>query len=271
MEPPPESEQVVQLPVERVIPNPLQPRRRFDEAHIQALADSIRQQGVIQPVVVRPHPQQGGFYEIVAGERRWRAVKAMGRATLPVLIRPVEDKDLLETALVENLQREQLTPIEEAQAYRDLLELHGYTQETLSRRVGRERSTIANMVRLLALPAPIKARLEEGALTIGHARPLLALEDREAQENLAAEVIRRGLSVRETERLVKQFLQGRPSAPSSPLAETHPHYQAVETHLSRHFGTRIAIQQKNHQGTIEIQFYSLDDFNRLYDKLTGNE
>ncbi|MDH4121745.1 MAG: ParB/RepB/Spo0J family partition protein [Deltaproteobacteria bacterium] len=259
--------QISHLPVDRVLPNPLQPRRRFEEEKIAQLAVSIGQQGMIQPVVVRPHPAHPGSFEIVAGERRWRAAKHLGRATVPVLVRQIDDIDLLETALVENLQREALTPVEEAQAYRDLLELHGYTQETLAKRVGRDRSTIANMVRLLALPAPVRDLLEAGRLTTGHARALLALPDSERMTLLAQEVVAKDLSVRDTEKRVKQELDGPAPASSTPDKPVHHHYQTVMNDMARHLGTRVFIDQKNHQGKIEIEFYSLDDFNRLYDLL----
>ena len=271
LEPTPPAEQVTELPVAQIVANPLQPRRRFVQAHIQALAESIRHQGIIQPVVVRPQPGGGTGWELVAGERRLRAVQWLGRVTIPAVVRHIPDRDLLETALVENLQREQLTPVEEAQAYRDLLDLHGYTQDTLAQRVGRDRSTIANLVRLLALPQALQDDLEEGHLTIGHARALLPLEDVPRQLELGQRIVQEGLSVREVERLVKRLLAQQPPTPEPPAPPLDPAYTAVQHLLERRLGTRVAIHQQNHQGRIEIEFYSLEDFNRVYEMLSGKK
>lgn len=271
---------VVHVPLERIEPNPLQPRRQFDETRIRQLADSIAHQGVIQPLVVRPHPARARRFELIAGERRLRAMRLLGWATAPALVRSVADGQLLETALVENLQREALTPIEEARALRDLLQRHGYTQETLARRIGRDRSTIANLIRLLALPVPLQEDLEAGRLSAGHARALLTLRDPVMQIALRNEVLRRGLSVRETERWVRRQLEARPgAAPAAAGAEPEagepslsPEYRAVIQALERRFGTRVCVRPRDSGqpgGAVEIEFFSLDDFNRLYDLLMG--
>ncbi|MBI4081739.1 MAG: ParB/RepB/Spo0J family partition protein [Candidatus Lambdaproteobacteria bacterium] len=290
------------LPVERIVAGAHQPRRQFLPEQTEALARSIRSQGVIQPVIVRPHPQERGAYELVAGERRWRAVRALGWPTIPAIVRDIPEAGLLEAALVENLQREALTPIEEAQAYRTLLDGYGYTQETLARRVGKERSTVANLVRLLALPLAVQEDLESGALTIGHARALLALPEAASQLALRAAVLAEALSVRETERRVRRTLardgaKGREGEGAAPGGHPSPlggegqgvgtpgrsragagaalsgalQFQAVQEQLERRLGTRVAIAQgagaQQGQGTIRIAFYSLDDFNRIYDML----
>ena len=272
-----------QVPLERILPNAQQPRRRFDPAQTAALARSISAQGVLQPLLVRPHPARGGHYELVAGERRLRALRLLGWATAPVLVREIPDAGLLEAALVENLQREQLTPIEEAGAYRELLDRHGYTQETLAERLGRDRSTISNMMRLLALPPSVRDDLEAGRMTIGHARALLAVGDARLQQALRRIILGRGLSVRETEALVgREKLRvaagkGRPadksraggaSVPAPPLL--HPRWRELQDRLERRFGTRVAIEaEPGAGGTIRIEYADGDEFNRIYDLLLG--
>ncbi len=267
-----EGEQVVQVPVERIAPNPRQPRRRFDGVRLERLAESLRSQGVIQPIVVRPHPERSGRFELVAGERRLRAARLLGWKSLPALVRHVSGERLLEIALVENLQREELDPIEEALAYRALLNSHGYTQEHLARRLGRDRSTIANMVRLLALPQAVQEDLMEERLTVGHARSLLALADVAAQLAVRQEVLQRGLSVRATEKLVRAELGaaagGKPRPPAVALPD--PHLETVREALERRLGTRVRLaDHRDGLGKIEIEYYSVDDFNRIYDKLMG--
>ena len=268
-------ERVVELPVDRIAPNPLQPRRRFDTDQILKLAQSIRSQGVIQPIIVRPHPRVAGEYELVAGERRLRAIRHLGRTAAPALVRKISDRDLLEAALVENLQREQLSPIEEAQAYRELMRRFGYTQENVAQRVGKERSTVANMVRLLGLPHPIQQDLETGRLSVGHARALLPIGNPARQIAIRDAVISGGLSVRDTENLVKSEVigsGGEAAGSDRPnQARLDPQFQAVQDALERRYGTRVTIRQKQHQGRVELEFYSLDDFNRIYDLLVGRE
>ncbi len=281
-----EEEALANVALERITPNRLQPRKRFPAAQLKRLAQSIESQGVIQPLVVRPHPARAGHFELVAGERRLRAITLLGWREAPVLIREVPDENLLEWALVENLQREPLNPIEEALAYRTLLDRYGYTQERLSRRVGKERSTVANTVRLLALPTAIREDLEEERLTAGHARALLALDDMARQLELRGLVLARDLSVRQTERLVKQHLAPAKKSPRLPASEKgverDPKFLAVQEALEGKLGTRVAISRAEHsvpdgksapggqkeiEGKIEIEFYSLEDFNRLYDLL----
>ena len=269
---------LLQLPLAEIEPNPRQPRRHFAEDRIAALAQSIASQGVTQPLVVRPHPGAPGRYQLVAGERRLRAVQRLGWREVPALVREVPDDALLEAALVENLQREQLTPIEEAAAYRTLLDQVGYTQEALAARVGKDRSTIANMVRLLALPPLLQEDLDEGRLSIGHARALLGLPEPDRQLALRGVVLARGLSVRETEQLVQRARDGERApggagtqdAPALPPAEALQ-FQAVQEMLERRLATRVTIQHRGAgaegTGRIEIEYYSLDDFNRLYELL----
>lgn len=274
---------LIELPLGRIEPNPRQPRKRFPAEQIEALAESIRAQGVIHPLVVRPHPEAPQRYQLVAGERRLRAVRLLGWQWAPALVREVPDEQLLEAALVENLQREELTPIEEATAYRTLLDQYGYTQDTLAGQVGKDRSTIANLVRLLSLPLSLQEDLETGRLTTGHARALLAIPEPDRQVALRNVIVERGLSVRETERLVNRARKSRTTATDGRLAQQAGgvelptglalQFQAVQEMLERRFSTRVIIRRgeqgsaATEAGRIEIEFYSLDDFNRLYELL----
>ena len=274
---------LIELPLGRIEPNPRQPRKRFPAEQIEALAESIRAQGVIHPLVVRPHPEAPQRYQLVAGERRLRAVRLLGWQWAPALVREVPDEQLLEAALVENLQREELTPIEEATAYRTLLDQYGYTQDTLAGQVGKDRSTIANLVRLLSLPLSLQEDLEAGRLTTGHARALLAIPEPDRQVALRNVIVERGLSVRETERLVNRARKSRTNATDGRLAEQAGgvelpaglalQFQAVQEMLEKRFSTRVIIRRgeqgsaAKEAGRIEIEFYSLDDFNRLYELL----
>jgi ParB family chromosome partitioning protein len=274
-------EQVRQVPLERILPSPRQPRRHFDPGQIAGLARSITAQGVLQPLLVRPHALRSGYYELVAGERRLRALRLLGWADAPVLVREIPDDGLLEAALVENLQREQLTPVEEANAYRTLLEQHGYTQETLARRLGRDRSTIANMMRLLALPPSVKEDLEAGRLTVGHARALLGASDPRRQQALRRIILGRGLSVRETEALVGEdrlrVVEKSGSAKRAgangkalPAPLLHPRWRELQDRLERRFGARVVITpQPGAGGSIQIEYADGDEFNRIYDLLLG--
>jgi ParB family chromosome partitioning protein len=269
---------VQQIPVGQIAPNPRQPRRAFAPEQIRALAQSIGSQGVVQPIVVRPHPAQSGRFELVAGERRLRAIRLLGWAAAPALVRDIPDDALLEAALVENIQREPLSPIEEATAYRELLDDHGYTQETLSHRVGKDRSTIANMVRLLALPETVQHDLEAGRLTIGHARALLAIADVARLRQVHRLILGKGLSVRETEALAAREREhpaakggaGRASA-GRDGGVLDPKWQTVQDRLERKLGTKVSLDLNADKasGRLGIDFYDLDDFNRIYDLLKG--
>ena len=263
-------ESVVQLNVTHILPNHLQPRRRFDREALQRLAHSLESQGVIQPILVRHHPHRHDRYELIAGERRLRAMRLLGWQVAPALVREIPDRHLLESALVENIQREQLTPIEEARAYQTLLANFGYTQESLSRQVGKDRSTIANLIRLLGLPERLQEDLDEGRLTIGHARPLLALESIALQLGLREIILEQELSVRETERRVKRVLESKDRRRDLALLPPAPDtkFNAVREALEGRLRTRVAITQSGEGGgKIEIEYYSLDDFNRIYDLL----
>ena len=202
----PVSEEMLNIPLERISLNPLQPRKHFDESKIIELSKSIKNQGVIQPLVVRVHPELSGHYQLVAGERRLRALKMLDYQEIPVLIRNIKDHDLLETALLENIQRENLTPMEEARSYQNLLREHGYTQDKLAERIGKDRTTISNLIRLLQLPESIQNDVELGRMTSGHARALVSLPSQDLQLLLRKQLLQQEWSVRETEKRVRQIL-----------------------------------------------------------------
>ncbi len=252
-----------EIAIDSIEPSSMQPRTRFDEARLQELAKSIEANGVVQPLLVR---RKGGNYELIAGERRWRAAQLAGLTHVPVVVRSVPDEKVLELALIENIQREDLNPIEEAQAYKKLIDSIGLTQETLAARVGRDRSYITNYLRLLRLPQGIQLLIEEGKLSTGHARTLLGTSDSDSQLRIARRIIERGLSVRETERLVRE-LQGSGSKPRVTKArENDPNVRAAETKLRRHLGTQVHITQNQNgqSGRIEIEFYNPADLERLF-------
>ncbi len=243
-------------------PNRFQPRTAMDDAKIEELARSIRANGIIQPIVVR---KVDGGYEIVAGERRWRASQRAGLLKVPVVVRDIPEERLLAVALIENIQREDLNPIEEAAAYRRLADEYQMTQEQIADAVGKERSTVANVLRLLKLPQEVRANLGSGALSMGHARALLGLPDEAAQLRAGRDVITKNLSVRETEALVKKISQ---PAPEKPAEEKDVHTRAAEERLRFVLGTRVRIARKRKGGAIEIDFTSEDELNRIYELLT---
>jgi ParB family chromosome partitioning protein len=271
-------EEFRRVPLERIIPNPQQPRQHFSEAALQHLAQSIRTQGVLQPLVVRESGEE--CYELIAGERRWRALKLLDAEDAPVVVRNIPDEAMLEVALLENIQRENLTPIEEARSYRQLVEQYGYTQEALARRLGKDRSTIANLMRLLHLTTPVQNDLESGRLTIGHARALLALPDEAAQLHLRERLLRHGWNVRETERQVRAWLARLPQAAqpddlhsgssSMPSTRLRPEIKALEDELTRMLGTRVALTYRNGRGSLRIDYHSLEEFEQLYERLIGS-
>jgi len=253
----------VELDIDLLTPNPRQPRMQIDEARLEELSQSIRTNGLIQPILVRRH---GDHYEIVAGERRWRAAQHAGLLKVPVTVRDVPDDKLLEIALVENIQREDLNPIEEAQAYRRLADELHLSQEDIAHAVGKDRATVANFMRLLRLPAEIRNELAVGTLTTGHARALLALPDDVAQRRLARAVISGGLSVRETEALVRG--ETTPAPPAPPAPKVDPNTRAAEDRLKLALGTHVRIIRKRKGGRLEVDFKDEDELQRIYELLT---
>jgi ParB family chromosome partitioning protein len=259
---PASSERALEVDVDLLRPNKFQPRGRLDDAKIEELAKSIRANGIIQPIVAR---KVDGGYEIVAGERRWRASQRAGLLKVPVVIREISDDRLLAAALIENIQREDLNPLEEAQAYRRLADEFRFTQDQISDAVGKDRSSIANYIRLLRLPHELRESVAAGALSMGHARALLSLPDEHAQLRVGRDVVARGLSVRETEALVKKT-----AAPVKTREEPPKdvHTRAAEDRLRFALGTRVRIVRKGQSGRIEIAFGSEDELQRLYEQLT---
>ena len=263
---------LLEVPVNSVSPNPKQPRTNWDEEEIQALAASIREVGILQPIVVRRSGEDG--YELVAGERRLRAAKVAGLATVSVVLRDTEDSDLLREALIENIHRQDLGPIELAEAFRQLLEDLGLKQDELADRVGVSRPHIANTIRLLQLPLETQQLLADAKIQAGHARALLALVDPEAVNTLAARVAAEDLSVRETEDLVRRYLEPPPDRVSSTDVASTPATDVgmaeVEEILSEQLATRVQIQYGKKRGRIVIEFGSVDDLERIVSEIVGS-
>jgi ParB family transcriptional regulator, chromosome partitioning protein len=269
--PPPADRRV---PVAEIRPNPHQPRRYFDDARLAELADSIKQQGILQPLIVRK-AEQG--YELIIGERRLRAAQKAGLDRVPVMIKEVTDAESMEMALVENIQREELTPIEEALAYRQLMEELRLTQEEVASRVGKSRPVITNLLRVLTLPDEIKEEVDRGNLSVGHARTLLSLDTPEQQVAMARRIMRQGLSVRETETLVARTVAQPLSEPAPVLVEQRPteepvirydiHIAALEDELIRTLGTKVRLRPKKKGGRIEIEYYSNEELEGILNRL----
>lgn len=251
-----------EIPVGKVQPNPYQPRVSFNEEKLRELADSIREHGVIQPVIVTP---RGGDYLLVAGERRLRAAIMAGLETVPALTREFNPDTMLQIALIENLQREDLNPIEEATAYRQLIEQFNYTQEELSTRLGRSRPAIANTIRLLALGEKAKQMLAGGELSAGQARPLLAITDESIQGEIANKIIREGLSARKVEKYVCQFLKGAATSPEKAAWQDQedPAWKELQDKFEQHLGTRVRITAQQKGGVIQIDFFGEEDLDRI--------
>jgi len=274
---------LLNVSMEQIVPNPKQPRKYFSEKSLQELAQSIRNQGVIQPLIVRKHPNLENHYELVAGERRWRALQQLEVFQVPVVLRRIKDEEILEVSLLENIQRENLTIIEEAQSYKDLLQIHGYTHEELAKRVGKDRSTISNFIRLLQLPSELKNDLERGRITTGHARAVLALPNKDFQLEMRQSILRNSLTVRETERNVRQTLNTlskrleKKDGTTKKLSSSDEnntnkdfHLENMEEKLRLKLGTRVHIRYIGGKGHIKIEYYSLEEFEKLYEVLVSN-
>jgi len=262
-----------EIDIDRLAPNSYQPRSRTEDVRIDELAQSIKANGVIQPILVRP---KGNSYQIIAGERRWHAAQRAGLLKVPVTVREVpegQDLKLLEWALIENIQREDLNVIEEAQAYKRLADEFGLTQEDIATAVGKDRSSVANILRLLKLPQDVREEVLAGRLSMGHARAILALESEHEQRNFARDVVARGWSVRETEQLVTRALtrEGAPGARTKPAAprEMDVHTRAAQDKLRLTLGTRVDIARKGKGGEIRIAFKDEDELIRIYEILVG--
>lgn len=266
---PQKAEGFLELDVDLLSTNSEQPRENFSENELEELAQSIRANGVVQPIVVRP---QGEAFQIVAGERRWRAAQRAGLKQIPAVVRDISDDKMLEIALIENIQRQELNPVEEAKAYQKLIDEYSLTQEQVAGRVGKTRPFVANYLRLLRLPPKVLGYLESGIISVGHARALLAINGDKAIESFASRIISRAMSVRETEKAVKKLVN--PTRPKVRFAdgdEPDPNVGAAETKLRRRYGTHVKIikQGSGTKGKIEFEFYGEADLDRIYNLLMG--
>lgn len=257
-------ESIQEIRIVDIDPNVDQPRKRFDKQKIMELAQSIKQHGVVQPIIVKPND---GRYVIVVGERRWRAARLAGLTHIPAIVRDVDKRELVELALIENLQREDLNPIEEAHGIRQLIEEYGLTQEQVAEKIGWSRPAVANALRLLTLGDEIKGYLEDGRLTSGHARALLSLEDEQLRLMLAKKIVEKGLSVREVEQIVKS-LKSKDNNKGKTVNANKPSFiLEIESNLEERFGTRVQITQGKKKGIIQIEYYSDKDLERIVEKL----
>lgn len=257
----------IEIDIDLIDPNPDQPRTTFSEDRLEELTQSIRANGVVQPIVVR---KVGSRYQIVAGERRWRASQRAELRRIPAVVKDVSDEKLLELALIENIQRQELNPIEEAKAYRKLINSIGLTQESVAEQVGKDRTVITTALRLLKLPGEIQRRIEDGRMSAGHGRALLMTDDPDVQRTLGNLILAKGLSVRETERAVKGYRGEKQTETGRPEPKVDPNVKAAETKLMRalNTGVKIVPAKKGNAGKIEIEYYSLDDLDRVYQLIT---
>ena len=259
----------VSLPLAQVEPGLKQPRKRFDEETLADLADSIRTHGIIQPLTVRR--LSSGYYQIIAGERRWRAAKMAGLSEVPAVIIEADDRKVMELGLIENLQREDLNPMEEAMGYRTLMEEYGLTQEETAQRVGKSRPAVANALRLIALPDAIRHLVEEGQLSAGHARALLSISSSTLQKKLAQKIIAEGLSVRQTEALAKRFAREEAQEETAYAAPPDPmklYRDAAAKDLTTRWGRKVSITMGPKKGKLEFEFYNDEDLTELLDRLS---
>jgi ParB family transcriptional regulator, chromosome partitioning protein len=262
-----EGEQLREIDIDRILPNSHQPRKTFEEESLNELADSIREHGLVQPIVVRP--LEDGFFQLIAGERRWRASQRVGLSRVPAVIREAGEHAALELALIENIQREDLNPMEEAEAYERLIADFGMTQEEVARRVGKNRATISNMLRLLKLPPEVQQWLRENRLSTGHAKALLSLNDLDAILDSAKRIIQGNYSVRQAEMLVSRYVNGGgvKDEPGGDPDVLDPNVRAAIHALEQCLGTKVTLRESGGKGKIEIHFFSFEEMNRLYEGL----
>jgi len=252
-----------EIEIDEIRPNPFQPRLRFDDQSIEELAQSIRESGIIQPVLVTPEEDH---YKIIVGERRWRAAQKAGLRKVPVLIRNIPKEKQLEISLIENLHREELNPLEIGQAYQRLINDHGYTQQEVAEKVGKDRTSVTNYLRLLKLPQEIQDHVNTGVLSMGHARALLAFEEASAQLFACRQVVDKNLSVRGTEKLVNRLKE---RAPRTQRHLEDPDLRALQEEMLKIMGTKVLISGSRAKGVVKIFYFSLDDLNRIYDRVKG--
>ena len=257
-----ETTNISELDISKILPNNNQPRLNFDQEPLEELISSIKEIGILQPIVVRPKGE-GDSYELIAGERRFRAAKSLDLQKVPVLIKNVSDEEALELSLVENIQRENLNPIEEAKAYTKLMIMFGLNQDEIAAKVGKDRTTITNSLRLLKLPPDIQDKLISKAISTGHAKVILGLDNPSLQEKVTTRIIKEGLSVRSTEQLIARIKE--PPIHKRKMAYKDQHITALEEHIQQVLGTKVTICQGKKKGKIEIEYYSSDDLNRILD------
>ena len=260
-----ENEQVTSLPLQKVEPNPLQPRKIFDDEELQVLADSISQHGIIQPITVRPG--KNGYYQIIAGERRWRAARLAGLRTVPVVVLDVDDRTCMELALIENLQRQDLNPMEESMGYRQLMEEYDMTQEQVAQRVSKSRSAVANSLRLLSLPSSISQLVADGTLSAGHARAVLSLKTPREQEKAAQKIVALRLSVRQAETMCKAMAKEADKPAPKPKPLTVDYVAECEKDLSKHLSRGVKIIPGKRKGKLVLEYYNDADLQTLLDLL----
>ncbi len=246
-------------PIERIHPNPYQPREVFDETKLKELVDSVREKGIIQPLIVRKN--KANEYELIAGERRWRAAQKVGLKEVPVVIKDVSDKESLEIAIIENIQRADLNPVEEARGYKRLMEEFSYTQEEMATQVGKERATISNHLRILKLPEQVLSNISDGLLSMGHAKALLAIGDEKGLLAASKIIIDKGLSVREAEALARKAPQT--IKKTKEIGTQDPDMAKLDERLTSYLGTKARVTRKGSKGKLEIEFYSMDELDRL--------
>jgi ParB family chromosome partitioning protein len=264
--PAPAGASIRKVPLDRIRPCPFQPRKEFTEEAIRELADSIREQGIVQPLIVRP---RGDHFELIAGERRWRAARLAGLTEAPVVEREATDREVLELALIENLQRENLNPIEEAQGYSQLIEQFQLRQDDVAQRVGKSRTVVANALRLLKLPSLVQSAVRDGRLSVGHAKVILGLADFSGQQGIADRVLAEGLSVRQTEELVTRWQTPAPSKPgptkngAAAIPSRDPHVADLETRLRERLGTKVTVRYRQGKGSVEVKFFTEAELERI--------
>jgi len=265
----PEPKTLLYCGIEEIIPNRSQPRKHFDESKLQELAESIKEKGILEPLLVR-RTDQG--YELIVGERRWRAAQKAGLKEVPVVVKEADRREVLEISLIENLQREDLNPIEAAESFKHLLEEFNISQEDLSQRIGKDRTTITNTLRLLKLPLEVRNQLLQNRITSGHARAILSLESKEKQKELCALIIKKGLSVREAEAIAKRWSE-KPKKSITPVkkrGDLESQLSSLQDSLRKYLGTKVHITQKGKRGKIEIEYYSHEDLERIVEAILKN-
>jgi len=256
-------ERFLDIAIDRLKPNPLQPRKKWNPESLAELAQSIRETGILQPVVVVPDEEN---YKIIVGERRWRAAKKIGLQTIPVLIRNLTEAQQHEAMLIENLQREDLNPIEIANAYQKMTQDFSYTQEDVAKKVGKDRASVANTLRLLKLPDEIQELIQDGKLSMGHARALIPVENPERQQSMAKQIVKDNLSVREVEKWVRRLQSPTEKPPKAPI---DPDLLIFQEELLKLLGTKVVLSGDQNKGILKIFYYTLDDLNRIYEKIKG--